>query len=569
MQNSPFEPARLTPGRQALRCASLLLGTSLLHAAPAWAANECGVPPPAGGTVTCTAGEYPGGIDYAAPADLEILLDPGVVTRSESTIVSAGDLRLIGPIDTGLNANLMAGGDRALDILGSGTVYTELDDLIGADLGAAEIEGVGSVTFIADSIQSTSADFDTDTALVIRQTAALPGDPDSGVLARVNSISVTGDSPRGLSVSAESGVARVEVGSISAIGDYVAGLTVNGPVVSIDVGSVTTSGTFIAPAISAFGQTISINVDSIRIASGSGDGIFAAGSGAITVVAGDIVTLGNFEGGIDVSGGNGDVAVTSGTIATSGSNSGGIVATSTSGKISVASGRITTLGQGFSSGIFASSQSGDVSVTSDLLQVSGNSTASTLVGINADFDQRQCLHRQRHCVDGRNDQPRRLRKQLQQTGDRDRRRYPHAGQFRQRHSCPQQQRQRQREQWLRLHRRAERHRDHGLGEQQRDGLLDRRREPDEHARAEFRRDQRAELRSYVRHQQQRHHRRRRQRRHRGEHGPGRPRHPQRRRFYDRPPLARHQGQQRGRRHSNLQRHRGDHRRGQHRHPRNR
>src|SRR3982750_3235054 len=94
-------PARL----KALRSASLLLGTGLfLHAAPAWAVNECGPPPPGGGTVTCPAGEYPTGIDYAAPGDLEILLQPGVVTRGNSTMTSPGFIRLSGPTATTLNS---------------------------------------------------------------------------------------------------------------------------------------------------------------------------------------------------------------------------------------------------------------------------------------------------------------------------------------------------------------------------------------------------------------------------------------------------------------------------------
>ena len=51
----------------------LLVGTSLALcgalASPTYAQNECGPPPPGGGTVTCSpAGNpYPGGIDYDPP----------------------------------------------------------------------------------------------------------------------------------------------------------------------------------------------------------------------------------------------------------------------------------------------------------------------------------------------------------------------------------------------------------------------------------------------------------------------------------------------------------------------
>src|SRR5688572_20297709 len=103
MQNSPMGRARPTSGRylsarpRTLRRASLLIGTSFfLHAVPAWAVDECGPPPPGGGTVSCPAGEYPNGIDYVAPSDLEILLQPGVVTRSTSAIEALGNVRLIG-----------------------------------------------------------------------------------------------------------------------------------------------------------------------------------------------------------------------------------------------------------------------------------------------------------------------------------------------------------------------------------------------------------------------------------------------------------------------------------------
>src|SRR5687767_15980068 len=70
-----------------------LLGTSLLvyaaaGASPAKAQNECGAPPPGGGTVTCTpAGNpYPGGIDYdPVVADLTVVLQAGVVVDNNGT----------------------------------------------------------------------------------------------------------------------------------------------------------------------------------------------------------------------------------------------------------------------------------------------------------------------------------------------------------------------------------------------------------------------------------------------------------------------------------------------------
>jgi outer membrane autotransporter protein len=56
------------------------LGLGLLVTAPAYAANECGPAPPGGGTVTCTpaGNNYSDGVTYTAPADLTVVLDPGV-----------------------------------------------------------------------------------------------------------------------------------------------------------------------------------------------------------------------------------------------------------------------------------------------------------------------------------------------------------------------------------------------------------------------------------------------------------------------------------------------------------
>src|SRR3954469_24184359 len=87
MNSSGAVPVR---GRGAHRLAAkaLLIGTSILVYAAfptaAAAQQECGPTPPTPGTVECPSSlnPYPNGIVYdPVPADLTLVLDPGVVTQ--------------------------------------------------------------------------------------------------------------------------------------------------------------------------------------------------------------------------------------------------------------------------------------------------------------------------------------------------------------------------------------------------------------------------------------------------------------------------------------------------------
>lgn len=366
MSNTPFEAAGLNPGRRRsarakpLRRASLLIGaTFLLPAAPAWAANECGVPPPGGGTVTCPPGEYPGGIDYVAPADLEILLQPGVVTRSESNIAAAGDLRLIGPTQTILNSQL---GEQALEINGAAAVRVELDRVTGRNSAAALVSGFGSVTFIANSVFSDSGPINLGTTLRVVQSA---GGSNTGVYVRVGSVFGSG----GTSIGATTGVTRVEGGSFSSGGSTSTALSIGGPVVIADIGGVSASGTA-STALTAFGGTISIRLGTARTFGAFSRAIILSGTGDVTLVADTVSILTNDQvPAIYAESQSGNVNLTVRNVEVGGrsfsfqDNSSGIWASSISGNVLVDTESVTILAA-FGTGIVATSRDGNVRVDS-------------------------------------------------------------------------------------------------------------------------------------------------------------------------------------------------------------
>ena len=106
--------ARKTSGCSRRR-SLLLIGTSVAvwAALPsaALAQNECGAPPPGGGTVTCppAGNPYANGITYnGVVEDLTVVLEPDVVV-SETVQASAGtagvDLRIEGETDTSISSS--------------------------------------------------------------------------------------------------------------------------------------------------------------------------------------------------------------------------------------------------------------------------------------------------------------------------------------------------------------------------------------------------------------------------------------------------------------------------------
>ena len=228
MQNDFLVRVRPTPGRRLrastkpLRRASLLVGTAfLLTAAPARAANECGAPPPGGGTVTCPAGEYPTGIDYVTPDALEILLAPGVVTRGTSSIDVSGDFRLIGPIGTSLNFTPSdPAGSRALYAETDGSAFIRLDK-IGDSIGG--IAGGGGVvvrasTFIDFSANSVATIDDGSPAILLFQLGAPVPPASVGISVQAGTVVTAGDGSSGIYLSTANGSAKIVAGTVTTEG---------------------------------------------------------------------------------------------------------------------------------------------------------------------------------------------------------------------------------------------------------------------------------------------------------------------------------------------------------------
>jgi hypothetical protein len=438
MKNISFEPALFTgakrshSGAKGLRRASLLAGACLfLQAAPAFG-QACGPVPPGGGTVTCPPGEYPNGIDYTEVRNLEVLLQPGVVTRSSSEIQSLSNVRVIGPINTSLNASAPDFAPAALRVFAFRSVFVQVDDLssTATNVGGLNAFGSGSVVVTADTVRTTGNGA---SGFVISEGATNPipglppanppppGFPSTGIFGRVNLVETLGnDSPGVRAISSLTGQVRLETGSVLTRGDRSPGIIAGAesffPVsqliggVSVQSGTVNTTGEQ-SVGISARGGVVNITSGSVTTTGASSTGIDAEAasgidivsgstatsgfsstgisavtpSGPITIASSSVITRGESSGGISAQG-TGPITVNSGTIATFLEDSTGLTAASTTGPIRVTSGSITTAR---SAGMNLSSVSGDIEVTSNSVVTQGaSSNAETGAAILARTDGR-------------------------------------------------------------------------------------------------------------------------------------------------------------------------------------
>ncbi len=214
---------------------ALLLGTAMglvlaAYAAapsPALAANECGPPPPGGGTVTCTpAGNtYPSGIDYdPVVVDLTVVLQPGVVVINNGTPAqpngveigssTAGvDLSLLGGTNTSITTNGV-GGDGVDVVATDGDVTVVVDDVSTIQDTSRGIvaSGRGTVTVTADTV-STLGD-DSDGIFAEEGSFIFPGPPSGlvGTSVTVNSVSTAGDASIAINAFSENGPVVVDSG---------------------------------------------------------------------------------------------------------------------------------------------------------------------------------------------------------------------------------------------------------------------------------------------------------------------------------------------------------------------
>jgi hypothetical protein len=317
---------------------ALLIGTGLfLHAGPAWAVNECGPPPPGGGTVTCPPGTYPG-IRYVTPSNLEIVLQPGVRTFGDSRIDSAGDVRLLGPVDTILRTT--NSGSVVLWIETSGSILADLDRIV-PELGSSAgqiITTNGSISFTANSISSPWAN-----RLLILSTGG------GSVSVDVDVFSIGEAIGSALEVAAYFGDAHVDVGVLRTSGDRSTALDAfaRGSL-TINSREIISAAGLEAAAIQALSYgTITIQARDIRTSGVSSPGIDAFAVNGITIVTQLVETTGaGSSTGIIVSGG-GKVDITSGIVrvkahSVRNTDSRGIVAFSRNGDVIINSGSVIT-----------------------------------------------------------------------------------------------------------------------------------------------------------------------------------------------------------------------------------
>lgn len=284
----------------------LLLGTSLFAYAMApsiaRAQQECGPPPPGGGTVTCPAGNYPNGISYEVADDLTVVLDPGVTTAGRVTLLSfsAGtDLALRAPTNTSINS-------------------TFLD-------GVIVFTGNGTASVIVDRVTMTGNSFG--------QGVAVFGG--GGAFVTSNTITTSGILGNGIGAGSAFGPIDIHSGSVITLGDFSIGLWADS-------------------RFAVSGAPVTIESRSIQTAGRNSPGISAPGASSVAIVSGSIATAGANSDGILATSIGGPVSVTSHTVETSGNNSAGIFASSGTGTVAVDVNSISATGAG-SAGIVVNS----------------------------------------------------------------------------------------------------------------------------------------------------------------------------------------------------------------------
>jgi hypothetical protein len=356
LERGLFARARVAHLRsRTLRRAALLLGTAFfLQAAPAWAANECGVVPPGGGTVTCPAGEYPNGIHYFTFVPTEIRLEPGFVARGDSSLEGA-DFRLIGPVNT-LFAPLPGQGAGSpipvsLFVFVLGPVYIDIDDVHPTEQGdgALNVLGSRSITIRADSVTSSGAPAVSVTEVV---SSFFPSSaPITGVGIRINSVMTTGNDSFGIRAGSDQGDVIIDGGTVSTGGNRSPAINVTrGSNVAINAGTVATTGVN-SPGITtnARGDTMIVTQLVETSGAGSSNGITALGNGKVDITSGVVRvkahTVANTDSrGIVATSLRNDVTINSGSVMTEPDRSTAIQAASPSGHVRIVTGSIETNG---------------------------------------------------------------------------------------------------------------------------------------------------------------------------------------------------------------------------------
>lgn len=289
-----------------LKRASLLIGAALLvDAAPAWAVDECGPPPPPGQPIVCPAGEYPNGVRLFTNSGSEVRLEPGFISRNSSGIFGVIGLRVVGPVNTLFDVRDPQGG-RALIVDAQGPTFVHIDDVTVTATapqfaGGVSVTGSSSAVLIADSVVARGSSA-VHVVELFPPPFFPPLPPPTGAEARVNSASTTGDSAPGIIAFSQQGGSVIDSGTVATSGGASPGITSIGTFSTVRSGTVTTAGVNSAGIISlASGGDVSIVSANIVTQGGNSPGIRAAsGSGAVVISAGNVSVAGSGSHAIDV-----------------------------------------------------------------------------------------------------------------------------------------------------------------------------------------------------------------------------------------------------------------------------
>jgi len=383
---------------------SAITMAALVLPASALAQNECGIPDPSDGTVTCdTDGNpYPNGIAYIAPLeDLAIVLVDGVVIDTTDSLnpgvlalaIGANDLTVSG----GTNTSITSAAQGAFGVIGAtsdGALILSLDEIATTGDNATGISassGTGSVTANANSIMTA-------------------GDNASGITVNTNSgdvtvnsgeITTSGLSSRGVDVLSNLGTISITADTIATTGGS-AGFIDPGAIgilantggaggINIDAGEVTTSGEG-ATGIAAqtLNGLVSITAEAVETSGAAADGINVnSASGLVSADVGTIMTTGPNARGIVATGADGvDIAFDS--IMTTGPGATGLVIPASPGPFgpiptataAIVGGDITTSGES-SDGVFASTTDGDLSYSGENVTVTGSDSTAVVLSSQA------------------------------------------------------------------------------------------------------------------------------------------------------------------------------------------
>ena len=395
----------------------------LFLASPASAADECGVAPPAGGTVTCTPGQnpYSNGIFYVAPSNLTIVLQNGVIVNSSGSLnpgvfaiatTQTGALTISGATntsittsDSGANGAVLATNDGAINIALDRitTSGANANGVFGSSATGTTSISANSITTSGTSANGVEANTNSGNIFVDVGTIRASGSGAIGVSARsdVANVSVIADDIATSSLTGGNGITAgtggigtvtIDSGIITTFGTNATGIraTNNTGTVQVFSDRITTTGTGAAEGISIVTRGSAIVDGGIISTRGVGaNGIQVQAPGGANITYGSVSTTGDNAVGVLVPQGafffgplgTSTVTLTGGSVTTTGANADGIRAFASTGSVTAnLSGTISTAGNN-SRGIVASGPTG-VSITGPLT-VTTAGTTSNAVDLNS------------------------------------------------------------------------------------------------------------------------------------------------------------------------------------------